>query len=345
MQGEAFAALVADIKAHGMREPIVRMNGDDGEWEILDGRNRLRACQAAGIKPDFIAYEGDDPLGYVVSCNLARRHLGQSQRALVAAELANMRQGERMDLQPSANLQKVSQKEAAKMAGVSPRLVASAVKVLKKAEPTVLKLVEAGKVSIDAAEKEIDAERDRKKRAREIAKHQRNTEKMAGDRDDAEMPDEGAVEAADDVDPVEGAEPGETVADATEPPPEADPIPESVEKTAKPKKRCGKAKAKAGSSTADHPPRVADAAAADLLQATNARLANEIAALKKERDFLRAQVDLYQSGGDSIMLGECPISEIADQIRAALGESNAIVLGEWLLGKYGEVAPDQKATE
>jgi hypothetical protein len=39
----------------------------------------------------------------------------------VAARLANMRQGERTDLEPSANLPKVSQPDAAKLLTVSER--------------------------------------------------------------------------------------------------------------------------------------------------------------------------------------------------------------------------------
>ena len=68
---------------------------------------------------DVRIFVGDDPLGFVVSVNLRRRHLDDSQRALVAAKLANMRQGERTDLEPRPKLSKVSQAEAAKKLNVS----------------------------------------------------------------------------------------------------------------------------------------------------------------------------------------------------------------------------------
>ena len=95
LEGEAFDALVADIKANGLRQPIT-LNGKT--TVILDGQNRYRACLAADVEPLFDHYDGDDPLGFVLSMNLQRRHLEEGQRALIAANVANMRQGARTDL-------------------------------------------------------------------------------------------------------------------------------------------------------------------------------------------------------------------------------------------------------
>jgi N6-adenosine-specific RNA methylase IME4 len=146
MEGAEFDALVADIRAKGLISPIIVL-----EDMVLDGRNRLAACAAAGVRPRFAAYAGGDPAGFVVSQNVARRHLDESQRSLIAAKLANMAQGARTDLQPSANSHEVSLEKAADMLNVSRRSVANAVAVIDKADPAVFKAVEQGRLAVSRA--------------------------------------------------------------------------------------------------------------------------------------------------------------------------------------------------
>jgi len=146
IEGAEFAELVADIKAHGVREAIWLYDG-----QILDGRNRYRAAQAAGVECPSRTYRGGDALSFVVSANLHRRHLDESQRAMVAADLANMRQGERTDL-PSANLPKVSQHQAAAMLSVGARSIRYAKEVRKKDE-AVADLVKRGTINLHQARK------------------------------------------------------------------------------------------------------------------------------------------------------------------------------------------------
>jgi hypothetical protein len=140
------AALADDIREHGLREPIVLLDG-----KILDGRNRHNACIAADIEPRFVEYAGDDPAAYVISVNLKRRHLKESQRAMVAARIANIRQGTRTDLEPSANLPEVSQVRAAEILNVSERSVRSARTVIDQGVAELVAAVDHGEVSVSTA--------------------------------------------------------------------------------------------------------------------------------------------------------------------------------------------------
>jgi hypothetical protein len=91
------------------------------------------------LRCEFRAYTGDDPVGFVISMNLRRRHPADSQRAMTAARLANVERGQFAGNQhvPSANLQTpvVTQAKGAELLNVSPRSVAQAVKVLRQAAP------------------------------------------------------------------------------------------------------------------------------------------------------------------------------------------------------------------
>jgi hypothetical protein len=148
MNDADFTALRDDIATQGLLEPLWLYEG-----QILDGRNRYKACRALGIQPQVRTYTGTDPLGFVLSMNLVRRHLNESQRALVAADVATMRQGERTDLEPSANLQKVSQAKASELFNISARSVSDAKSIKMKAQPEVVNAVRDGHLAVSAAAK------------------------------------------------------------------------------------------------------------------------------------------------------------------------------------------------
>lgn len=84
LEGEKFEALKEDIRANGQHEPILVSGG-----QLVEGRNRERACRELGIPLKTREWEGDegDLLDFVVSANLHRRHLTSSQRAAVAVLL------------------------------------------------------------------------------------------------------------------------------------------------------------------------------------------------------------------------------------------------------------------
>ena len=145
LEGEAFADLVEDIAAKGLHEPVVLH-----EDKVLDGRNRYRACQEAGVAPRFESYTGSDPVGYVVSLNLKRRHLDESQRAMVAAKLATLKQGARTDLSP---IGEKSQADAAILLGVGKRSVERAHVVLDCASQALIEACDRDLIAVSAAAK------------------------------------------------------------------------------------------------------------------------------------------------------------------------------------------------
>lgn len=83
LRGAEFDALVKDIETHGQQEAIYRLRG-----AIIDGRNRLRACEKLGVKPwieDLDPEEHPDPHALVMSLNFHRRHLRPHEKGAALA--------------------------------------------------------------------------------------------------------------------------------------------------------------------------------------------------------------------------------------------------------------------
>ena len=93
-------------------------------------------------------YDGDDPISFVVSMNLKRRHLSENQRAMVAAEIATLEHGQRESGQLAAV---PTQAEAAEMLNVSERSVRRAAVVRDNKVPELVDAVKQGRVSVSAA--------------------------------------------------------------------------------------------------------------------------------------------------------------------------------------------------
>jgi N6-adenosine-specific RNA methylase IME4 len=91
-------------------------------------------------------YEGDDPVGFVVSANLRRRHLNESQRAMIADTLATLPRGTNQHAQICAS----SQADAAELLSVSRRNIQYARKV-RNADRAVADLVVAGNINLNEA--------------------------------------------------------------------------------------------------------------------------------------------------------------------------------------------------
>jgi ParB-like chromosome segregation protein Spo0J len=95
MEGDELDELVADIRAHGLREPVVMFEG-----KILDGRNRYRACMEADVDVITKEFDGDEHAAraFVISANLHRRHLTAEDKRKIIAELIKA-EPEKSDLQ------------------------------------------------------------------------------------------------------------------------------------------------------------------------------------------------------------------------------------------------------
>jgi ParB-like chromosome segregation protein Spo0J len=146
-----FLGLVENIKANGQRETIKLLKN-----EILDGRNRYRACQQLGIEPRYDRLPIDtNPIEYVLSANMHRRHLRESQRAIIGAKaVTTTHGGNRKSQDADLRVDEITQEQAAKLAGVSKRLMTDAVKILS--DPELVKKVWKGKMTVSAARKEFD---------------------------------------------------------------------------------------------------------------------------------------------------------------------------------------------
>lgn len=177
IEGQDFDDMVADIRAHGLREPIVLLDG-----KILDGRNRYRACVAAKVLPEsldnlgpnhlklikFHVPPGSPPpsqaelLDFVWSKNWHRRQLTPSQRAIVMADYEAFGHGgaRRAPVQ-AANLHleglepaipAPTRADLSERGQVSERLLASAAVVRDNAAPEVKEAVRQGHIAVTAAE-------------------------------------------------------------------------------------------------------------------------------------------------------------------------------------------------
>jgi len=172
MEGEDFLAFVEDVKEHGMLTPIVTLDG-----QILDGRNRWKACEKLGIKPVTTEYDGDDPLGYVVSLNLSRRHLTPGQRAMVAEKIVTTTHGGVRSKRPRGLLSPVSRDDASKITDASKKTMQRVRIVLDKGTKQLQDAVATGRIEPHVAAKLADAPKETqraavdggKKAAREIA--------------------------------------------------------------------------------------------------------------------------------------------------------------------------------
>nr|BAH89611.1 putative replication/partitioning-related protein [uncultured bacterium]BAH89890.1 putative partitioning protein [uncultured bacterium]BAH90143.1 hypothetical protein [uncultured bacterium] len=105
------------------------------------------ARQHSSLRPRFETYTGADPLAYVVSLNLKRRHLDESERAMVAARIATLPRGANQH----AAIAAPSQTQASTLLNVSADSIQRARKVITSGAHDLQAAAKHGEVSVSAA--------------------------------------------------------------------------------------------------------------------------------------------------------------------------------------------------
>lgn len=189
LQGDELSLLVDDIAKNGLREPILLHEG-----LLLDGRNRLHACELANVAPRFVEWQGEgSPLALVLSLNLHRRHLDESQRSLIAVRAKELFKQEAAEREHAtrfggrrknhhngladeqkprissggANLHRPerSNAKAAAALNVSARLVAVATRVVEEGDEQLVEAVREGEVTVSDASSVLDLPKERQREA------------------------------------------------------------------------------------------------------------------------------------------------------------------------------------
>jgi len=198
LEGEAYEKFKADIVENGIAIPIVTLDG-----EVLDGRNRYRVAEETGMELPQCEWKGEcgDPVRFVISTNLHRRQLTESQRAMVAARMREYFDKEAKERQrlskgrgkkgpvnlPDLKTGRDARDDAGAAVNVGGRTVDYATKVLRDGIEGLAESVDHGKMAVSVASSVADlpnakqrqaieaAEAGNKKQVRELCNKARKT--------------------------------------------------------------------------------------------------------------------------------------------------------------------------
>ena len=166
LEGEELEALAQDIKENGLQDPLVAWQPAMGEEAVLlDGRNRLAACNMVGVTPEWETFEGaeDEVVRYIVSKNIHRRHLSNSQREWVASGIATLKAGRpsekprqvaglSADTASDNGIAGIPQREAADLLNVSERGIQRANVVREHGIEELQEALASGEIKTSTAE-------------------------------------------------------------------------------------------------------------------------------------------------------------------------------------------------
>jgi hypothetical protein len=161
LSGKEFDQLKADIKANGLKMPVLVYKD-----QVLDGRNRQRACEETGVAIRYAEAEvnsDDEALNLVVSLNQYRRHLSVAELAFAADKVANIINGHNQHRDKvegdsrESPCSKTSLKQAAAKLGVSRNSVIRARKIRTEGTEADVKEVLTGRKGLQAKADEVHA--------------------------------------------------------------------------------------------------------------------------------------------------------------------------------------------
>ena len=150
---------VESVKSFGVLQPAIVRKTKEGEYEILSGHRRKRACELAGRKtiPVIVRELSDDAaVIFMVDSNLQRENILPSERAAAyKMKLEAMkRQGMRTDLTSDQHGQKSVGKTSREMLAAENRDSATQIQRyirLTELQPELMKMVDEKKIAFTPA--------------------------------------------------------------------------------------------------------------------------------------------------------------------------------------------------
>lgn len=155
-----------DIVDSGQRLPVMLWRN-----QVIDGRNRLTACELAGVEPltkdctkEFATEE--DVIQFVVSMNLKRRNLSSSERATIGVKMLPLLKKAAKERQAEGGKKKLPQifeeaaqggeatAQAAKLVGTNRQYIHDAEKISKEA-PEQFEAIKRGEKTIPEVKREL----------------------------------------------------------------------------------------------------------------------------------------------------------------------------------------------
>lgn len=150
-----YEALKEDIQKNGLQVPITRYEG-----MILDGRHRFKACEELKVEPQYQDFHqnGIQAVDYVIIHNLHRRHLNQSQKAVISLEYKDqlVKKSKENTIKPVKGMgkgrddNKDAYKLTAKMFGVGHGVIRMA-NFIRNEKPKLLKEIKDGTLTVSKA--------------------------------------------------------------------------------------------------------------------------------------------------------------------------------------------------